>query len=379
MPEPSEDARRHSTRLGEIIRTEIDTAGGWIDFARFMELALYAPGLGYYVAGATKFGGDGDFVTAPEISPLFGRTLARQIAQILDGSGGQVLELGAGSGTMAADVLDELQRMDRLPERYLILETSPQLVERQQRTLQQKLPVLKGRVEWVSTLPQNFDGVIVANEVLDALPVHVVAWRENGVFQRGVSWTDGLVWSERLLQPGQLRDAAEAIAAEAGYVSEISLVVSALVRSLSAALRKGALLLIDYGFGRREYYHPQRAHGTLMCHYRHRAHDDPFFLPGLQDLTAHVDFTAVAEAGIDAGMKMLGYTTQAQFLVNSGITGLLAQHAQDAAIARIALTAGVQKLLSPAEMGEQFKVIALGRGIDGPLIGFTSGDKSRLL
>ena len=216
LPEPSEDARRHSTRLGEIIRTEIDTAGGWIDFARFMELALYAPGLGYYVAGATKFGGDGDFVTAPEISPLFGRTLARQIAQILDGSGGQVLELGAGSGAMAAYVLGELQRMDRLPGRYLILETSPQLAERQQRTLQEKRPALKNQVEWIGTLPQNFDGVIVANEVLDALPVHVVAWRENGVFQRGVSWTDGLVWSERLLQPGQLRDAAEAIAAEAG-------------------------------------------------------------------------------------------------------------------------------------------------------------------
>ena len=379
LPEPSEDARRHSARLGETIRAEIDAAGGWIDFARFMELALYAPGLGYYVAGATKLGGDGDFVTAPEISPLFGRTLARQIAQILDGSGGQVLELGAGSGAMAADVLGELQRMDRLPGRYLILETSPQLAERQQRTLQEKRPALKNQVEWIGTLPQNFDGVIVANEVLDALPVHVVAWRENGVFERGVSWKEGLVWSEQLLQAGPLHDAAEAIGVEAGYVSEISLVVSALVRSLSAALHKGALLLIDYGFGRREYYHPQRAHGTLMCHYRHRAHGDPFFLPGLQDLTAHVDFTAVAEAGIDAGMKMLGYTTQAQFLVNSGITGLLAQHAQDAAIARIALTAGVQKLLSPAEMGELFKVIALGRGIDGPLIGFTSGDKSRLL
>ena len=379
LPEPSEDARRHSTRLGEAIRVEIDSAGGWIGFARFMELALYAPGLGYYVAGATKLGGDGDFVTAPEISPLFGRTLARQIAQILEGSAGHVLELGAGSGAMAADVLAELQQLDRLPERYLILETSPQLAERQQRTLQEKRPALKNQVEWIGTLPQNFDGVIVANEVLDALPVHVVAWRENGVFERGVSWKEGLVWSEQLLQAGPLHDAAEAIGVEAGYVSEISLVVSALVRSLSAALRKGALLLIDYGFGRREYYHPQRAHGTLMCHYRHRAHGDPFFLPGLQDLTAHVDFTAVAEAGIDAGMKMLGYTTQAQFLVNSGITGLLAQHAQDAAIARIALTAGVQKLLSPAEMGELFKVIALGRGIDGPLIGFTSGDKSRLL
>ncbi len=278
-----------------------------------MELALYAPGLGYYVAGSTKLGGDGDFVTAPEISPLFGRTLARQIAQVLESSGGEVLELGAGSGAMAADILGELQRTGCLPARYLILETSPQLVERQRLALRQKLPALTARIEWIGMLPQNFDGIIVANEVLDALPVHVVAWREEGVFERGVGWKDGLVWSERLLPPGPLRDAAAATGVGAGYVSEISLVAPALVRSLSAALRKGALLLIDYGFGRREYYHPQRASGTLMCHYRHRAHGDPLFLPGLQDLTAHVDFTAIAEAGIDAGMKLLGYTTQAQF------------------------------------------------------------------
>jgi SAM-dependent MidA family methyltransferase len=379
LPEPSNDARRHSARLSEAIRQDIDNAGGWIGFARFMELALYAPGLGYYVAGAAKLGGEGDFVTAPEVSPLFGRTLARQVEQLLEGSAGRVLELGAGSGTMAADVLGELQKVDRLPQRYLILETSPQLVERQQHTLQERHPALKERIEWISALPKNFEGVVIANEVLDALPVHLVAWRQDGLHERGVGWKDGFVWLERPLPPGTLRSAAGAIGAQADYVSEISVVAPALVRSLSAALRKGALLLIDYGFGRREYYHPQRSLGTLMCHYRHRAHDDPFFLPGLQDLTAHVDFTAVAEAGIDAGLKLLGYTTQAQFLVNSGITQLLEQHSAGAATARFALTAGVQKLLSPAEMGELFKVIALGRGIDGPLIGFASGDKSRLL
>lgn len=379
LPEPSEDARRHSDRLSQLIRDEIESGGGWISFARFMELALYAPGLGYYVAGATKLGGEGDFVTAPEISPLFGKTLARQIAQILERTDGNILELGAGSGAMAADVLDELHALDRPPRRYLILETSPQLAERQRQTLQQRQPALKDRVEWISALPENFDGVIIANEVLDALPVHLVAWRKNGLFERGVRWTDGFAWAERPLLPGALRSVAETIGAQAGYVSEISLLAPALVRSLAAALRKGALLLIDYGFGRREYYHPQRAQGTLMCHYRHRAHDDAFFLPGLQDLTAHVDFTAVAEAGIDAGLKMLGYATQAQFLINSGITGLLERHAEDAPVARFALTASVQKLLSPAEMGELFKVMALGRGIDGPLLGFASGDKSRLL
>jgi len=379
LPEPSDDARRHSDRLSAAIRQEIETAGGRISFARFMELALYAPGLGYYVAGAAKLGGDGDFMTAPEISPLFGETLARQIAQLLELDGGQVLELGAGSGAMAADVLGELRNIDRLPQRYLILETSPQLVERQRRTLQQRQPALKDRIEWISTLPENFDGAVIANEVLDALPAHLVVWRRDGLYERGVSWKNGFVWSERPLPPGTLRSAAEAIGAQPDYASEISLLAPALVRSLSAALRKGALLLIDYGFGRREYYHPQRAQGTLMCHYRHRAHDDPFFLPGLQDLTAHVDFTAIAEAGIDAGLKLLGFTTQAQFLVNSGITKLLEQRSAGATTSRFALTAGVQKLLSPAEMGELFKVIALGRGIDGPLLGFASGDKSRLL
>ena len=379
LPEPSADARCHSERLSETIRREIDTAGGWIGFARFMELALYAPALGYYVAGAAKLGGDGDFVTAPEISPLFGGTLARQIAELLPRAGGDVLELGAGSGAMAAEMLGELNNVDRLPRRYLILETSPPLVQRQQHTLRKRHPALKDRIEWISALPDNFEGVVIANEVLDALPGHLVAWRQDGLYERGVAWKDGFVWLERPLRPGPLRSAAEAIGAEADYVSEISLVAPALVRSLSAALRKGALLLIDYGFGRREYYHPQRAQGTLMCHYRHRAHADPFFLPGLQDLTVHVDFTSIAEAGIDSGLKLLGYTTQAQFLINCGITQLLDQQSAAAASSRFALTAGVQKLLSPAEMGELFKVIALARGIDGPLIGFASGDKSRLL
>jgi SAM-dependent MidA family methyltransferase len=207
----------------------------------------------------------------------------------------------------------------------------------------------------------------------------LVAWRAEDIHERGVSWDDGFFWAERIVEPGVLREEADKIAAPAGYVSEISLVAPALVRSLSSALRKGMLLLIDYGFGRREYYHPQRSGGTLMCHYRHRVHDDPFYLPGLQDLTAHVNFTAVAEAGIDAGLTLLGYTTQAQFLVNSGIIELLGHPSADAPIPRLTLTAGVQKLLSPAEMGELFKVIALGRGIEGPLIGFASGDKSRLL
>jgi SAM-dependent MidA family methyltransferase len=379
LPGPSQDARRHSDRLCAAIRGEIDRAGGWIGFARFMELALYAPGQGYYVAGAAKLGGEGDFVTSPEISPVFARALAQQIAELLELSGGDVLELGAGSGILAADLLLELRSLGRLPRRYQILEVSPQLARRQQSTIAQRMPELACRMEWLTALPENFEGVVFANEVLDALPVHLVVWLEDGIYERGVGWNEAFVWLERPLPPGALRDAAEATGVEAQYISEISLAVPALVRTLSEALRRGALLLIDYGFGRREYYHPQRTRGTLMCHYRHRAHDDPFFLPGLQDLTAHVDFTAVAEAGIGGGLKLLGYTTQAQFLINCGIAQLLDRYPPDAAASRFALTAGVQKLLSPAEMGEVFKVIALGRGIEAPLTGFASGGKSRLL
>lgn len=379
LPEPAADARLHSDRLTALIREDIRAAGGWITFARFMELALYAPGFGYYVAGAAKLGADGDFVTAPEISSLFGRTLARQLAQLLETGNDEVLELGAGSGVMAADALGELHALDRLPRRYLILEPSPQLAQRQRETLRRKQPALCDRVEWLATLPENLNGVIVGNEVLDALPVHVVAWRRAGLFERGVSWQDGFAWVEQPLAPGELHRVAESIDVAEDYVSEISLAGPALVRSLAGALRRGALLLVDYGFGQREFFHPQRSTGTLMCHYRHRAHTDPFFLPGLQDVTAHVDFTAIAGAGIDAGLKLHGYTTQAHFLINCGITGLLEAPAEGDSVARYAAMAGAQKLLSPAEMGELFRVIALSRGVHVPLIGFASGDKSRLL
>jgi SAM-dependent MidA family methyltransferase len=292
-------------------------------------------------------------------------------------TGGDVLELGAGSGAMAADVLAELRSLDCLPRRYLILETSPQLAQRQRDLLRQRQPAWSERVEWVVALPQGFDGVIMANEVLDALPVHLVAWREAGLYERGVGWNGDFVWVERPLRAGSVHDAARSIGAQPPYLSEVALMGPALVRSLAASLHAGALLLIDYGFGQREYYHPQRSQGTLMCHYRHRAHADPFYLPGLQDITAHVDFTALAQAGIDAGLALLGYTTQAQFLINNGITRLLEQ--AGAQQGGFSLAAGAQTLLSPAEMGELFKVIALGRGIEVPLAGFATGDKSRLL
>ena len=375
LPSPDDDAREHSARVFRHIRKRIASEGGWIPFAVFMDLALHAPGLGYYAAGAQKFGAPGDFVTAPEMTPLFGRCVARQVAQVLELTGGDIVELGAGSGALAVDMLDELERLDRVPKRYRILEPSPDLAQRQQHKVRQSISSLAGRVEWIETLPDKFSGVIIANEVLDALPVHLVAWREDGLFERGVTFRDdSLAWEER--EAGEsLAVAVNEIAVSAPYLSEISPGVNALVAGLAERIRRGAVFLIDYGFGRSEYYHPQRSGGTLMCHYRHRAHVDPFFLPGLQDITAHVDFTAVATAGVEAGCSLAGYTTQAQFLLNSGITDLLAQTPVERSAEYLPQAAAVQKLVSPAEMGELFKVLALSRGIDAPLLGFAEGDR----
>ncbi|MFY9260466.1 MAG: SAM-dependent methyltransferase [Gallionella sp.] len=375
LPEPA--AAEHSARLTALIQQEIAALCGWISFARFMALALYAPALGYYTAGSHKLGAAGDFITAPELSHLFGQTLARQMVQIMAGSAPFVLELGAGSGKLAADMLAELDALGSLPERYYILEVSADLRARQQERLQ---PRWADRVVWLDSLPDSFSGAIVANEVLDALPVHLVEWRENGVQERGVAMDEmGFIWQTRDIADPDLLAAAQAIAAPAPYLSEICLAARGLIHSLATRLQQGAMLWIDYGFGAREYYHSQRNSGTLMCHYRHYAHDDPFFLPGLQDLTAHVNFTDIAECGIDAGLELLGYTNQAFFLINAGITDLLKNTSPDDVRAYAPLSAQLQKLTSPAEMGELFKVIALGKNLTQPLMGFVRGDLSRLL
>jgi len=381
LPTPSAEQLAHSTRLVETIRDEIAAHGGWISFARYMQLALYASGLGYYSAGAKKFGTDGDFVTAPEISPLFARTLTRQVAQVLAASGGEVLELGAGTGRLAAQLLLELQRLEVLPQRYCILEVSAYLREIQRETLAELLPVeLLQRVQWLETLPASFTGLVFGNEVLDALPVPILAWREDGIFERGLAWQDGrLVWQERPLSDSKLLQAAQLLALPAGYVSEICPAAHGLVASLAQLLECGALLFIDYGFPRREYYHPQRASGTLMCHYRQYAHDDPLLYPGLQDITAHVDFTAVAEAGTAHGLQLLGYASQAQFLINCGITDLLTEVSPADMTAYLPLAAQAQKLLSPAEMGELFKAIIFGKKLQLLPLGFARGDKRHAL
>lgn len=381
LPLPSPEAQNHSRQLSGLIQHDIALQGGWIPFSRFMELALYAPGLGYYAAGASKFGAAGDFTTAPEISSLFGRTLAKQLAEIMASSGtAQILELGAGSGKLALDILTELEQLEQLPEKYLILEVSADLRERQQALLQNHLPRLLGRVQWLDVLPAKISGAVLGNEVLDALPVHLLNWSGAHIYERGVSCNGSrFTWEDRLPETTALLELAQQISVPDYYLSEISLTVRGLVGTLCERLTNGAILFFDYGFGAREYYHPQRSSGTLMCHYRHHAHDDPFFLVGLQDITAHVDFTAVAESAIDHGAHLLGYTSQAHFLVNGGITDFIRDISPDNLREYLPLSAQIQKLTSPAEMGELFKVIALGKGIDSALSNFLAGDKSRLL
>jgi len=375
LPEPRPDAREHSNRVAEHIRSEITASGGWISFARYMELALYAPGLGYYSAGARKLGKAGDFVTAPEISPLYGQTLARQVKQVLEAGFDEVLEVGAGSGALAATLLEELERSGRAPRNYLILELSADLRERSRDTLAARVPHLLERVAWLNRLPPVFSGVVLGNEVLDAMPAHVVRVQSGKVEEGGVGVrNDRLNWSWRLASGGPL-DAARALKLPEGFRTEIQLAAQGFVRSLSGVLEKGVAFFVDYGFPQKEYYHPQRKDGTLMCHYRHHAHADPFFLPGLQDITSHVDFSAMARAAREGGLEVAGYTSQAQFLVNCGITEVMSRTPAEDVAKFLPLANQANRLMSPAEMGELFKVIALARGFSRPLLGFGEGDK----
>ncbi|MDP2030938.1 MAG: SAM-dependent methyltransferase [Thiobacillus sp.] len=380
LPNPSPDALAHSQRVTAHLQSLIQQAGGWISFAQFMEAALYAPGLGYYAAGAMKFGAAGDFVTAPELTQLFGRTLAHAIAPVLRDTGGDILELGAGSGRLAVDMLGELAQLDALPARYCILEVSADLRARQQERIARERPGLAGRVQWLDTLPTQFSGVILGNEVLDALPVELVHWTETGPQVRGVM-LDGerFAWQNRTIDDPILRARADTLNLAPGYLSEISLASDALIASLAHSLQRGLILLIDYGFAASEYYHPQRHMGTLRAHYRHHALDDPFYLPGLCDLTAHVDFSAVARAGTDAGLDLAGYSSQANFLLNAGLTELLMQTPPTDAAAFLPQSNAVQRLVSPAEMGDLFKVIALTKGELPQLTGFARGDRRHAL
>lgn len=388
LPVPDAEAQAHSEQLQQVIKQAIDNNGGSILFSQFMQMALYEPRLGYYVAGARKFGESGDFVTAPEISPLFSRCLARQSKQVLDEIGqGDILEFGAGTGTMASDLLLELERLESLPEQYFIMELSPDLKQRQRQTLEQRAPHLLSRVSWLDALPTSgFNGVILANEVVDAMPVELLHFDDKAVQQRYVGYDEtGFFWLDQALKNSELAERLTTVEKEVGdvfcpgYVTEFNLAQTGWVNSIAGMLEKGVALLIDYGFPQHEYYHPDRGMGTLMCHYRHRAHSDPLTLVGLQDLTAHVDFSALAQAAFDSGMDVMGYTSQAQFLLATGITELAAEIDSADTLPYLKMTQQIKKLTLPNEMGELFKVLAVGRGMSGSLQGFMLQDRRQRL
>ncbi|HFD92780.1 MAG TPA: SAM-dependent methyltransferase [Gammaproteobacteria bacterium] len=389
LPAPDPQAQAHSGRLCELILREIAGAGGRIPFAHYMDLALYAPGLGYYSAGRQKFGEAGDFVTAPEISPLFSRCVARQCAQVLEEvEGGDILEFGAGSGVMARDILEWLEEAGRLPGRYLMLEPSAELRARQEATLRERLPHLMTRVAWLDRLPDGGGyGVVLANEVLDAMPVHRLLKREQGLRELYVTGgSDGrFAYCEGPLSHGALAEYMASAFPEAtmsalpdGYVFDVNLAASAWIGSLAGLLQKGLALIIDYGYPRHEYYHPQRGNGTLKCFYHHRSHDDPLILPGLQDITAHVDFTALAESAHGQGLTVAGYTTQAAFLEACGIADMVAFDDGDP-LSNVDQARQIRQLMLPGEMGEVFKVLGLTRGLKGPLLGFETREYTHKL
>jgi len=385
LPEPDDVAMAHSQRLRAVIDARIKAASGVISFSEYMNIALYEPGLGYYMAGAAKFGAQGDFITAPEASPLFGQALAMQIDEVLDAVGGSVLELGAGSGKLAQSILGALCGGDfthRAEFRYFILEPSAELAQRQQQLLDASLPAdVVSRVEWLNALPENFQGVILANEVMDALPVERFHSSSQGLMQVCV----GADLTEQLRPASDaLTKAIAAIEVDLdmpmaeGYQSEVCTLLAPWVHSVAGALTQGALLLIDYGYPRSEYYSAERVTGTLSCYYRHRMHDDPFFMPGLQDITAHVDFTAVVEAAMACELELLGYASQAAFLLDNELLGLAdtVRAGLESEMDRIALAQQIKVLTLPGEMGERFQVMALGKGYDRPLRGFRSQDLS---
>ncbi|HEY1607679.1 MAG TPA: SAM-dependent methyltransferase [Paraburkholderia sp.] len=406
LPVPEPTALAQSEALAATIRAEIAATGGWLPFDRYMERALYAPGLGYYSGGARKFGWRGDdgsdFVTAPELSPLFAATLARAVGEALAASGtAHLMEFGAGTGKLAAGLLAALDTAGVPLESYSIVELSGELRARQRETIEAKAPALAARVRWLDALPSQFEGVIVGNEVLDAMPVRLFSRRDAVWHERGVVATEtgadapanananasarAFAFSDRPLN--RARDTGSdsvpaAIDGSDDYVTETHDAALAFTRTVCAMLVRGVAFFIDYGFPRHEYYHAQRTQGTLMCHYRHRSHDDPFLYPGLQDITSHLDFTGIAEAGVEAGATLIGYTSQARFLMNAGITEVLSEIDPGDVERFLPAANAVQKLVSEAEMGELFKVIAFARGFDAtaaPLSALSRGDRTHTL
>ena len=394
LPVPDREALAISQELSTRIAAEMARHGGWLSFARYMEMALYEPGLGYYSNPGQVFGAAGDFVTAPELTPLFGATLARQVSPWLKdpalvGSGQVVLEVGGGSGMLAAQLLNALDNVGHHEVRYLILELSAERREHQRQTLKSLAPGLMDRVGWLETFPESFAGVVVANELLDAMPVQLFEWQadaEAALQEMGVTWVDGqFAWAPRPAD-AVLTETVAALRNRLGpegaqwhspYRSEICPAQQAWMRTLADCMTAGVVMLLDYGFAAPEYYHPQRDQGTLMCHYRHRSHADPFLWPGLSDITAHVDFTALARSATAEGFSLVGYTSMAAFLLNAGLLDELADLPREPESFWFAQAQAVQQLISEAEMGELFKVIAFEKNLReaASVLGF-GGDRA---
>ena len=374
LPTPSATALAASQALCQLICDEIDQAHGWLPFSRFMEQALYAPQYGYYTGGTHKIGSAGDFITAPTLSPLFGQALARQLHALLPQTAGNLYEFGAGTGDLALTLLQHLP--SDVLQHYYIIELSPELAERQRQTIAQALPHLANKVSHLNTLPNHFNGIIIGNEVLDAMPVEVVCHEPHGFMHMGVSHQQQqFYWqAQTLTQPHLLHAAQSYFPPNTPYTSELHPAQYAFIRTLADKLTCGGIIMIDYGFDAAQYYHPQRNQGTLIGHYRHHSIHDPFFHVGLTDLTAHINFTDIAQAGTDGGLDLIGYTSQSHFLLNLGITDLLAQTGEVGSPAYIQASAALHKLIGQHEMGELFKVIAFGRDIDVDWQGFVYGD-----
>ncbi len=383
LPVPDQDALNQSEKLIECIKAALYEQGGTISFDEYMRLALYEPGLGYYSAGSRKFGSKGDFVTAPELSPIFSQCLAHQCVQILNDLGtGTILELGAGTGSMARDILLELEKQNSLPDKYLILEVSADLKQRQQENLTETIPHLLERVVWLDTLPEEgISGVILANEVLDALPVKRFKKSATGFKEMKVGlgdnqfiWVESDAEEELINSLHRLEEGQPALFPE-NYISEINTPLEQWLKGLDSVLNKGVMLFIDYGYSAAEYYHPERMDGSLLCHYRHRVHTDPFYYPGLQDITSSVNFTAAAESADAIGLHVSGYTNQTYFLFGCGLEELLADMNQLDIKAQTKIAQQVRILTMPEEMGERFKVMALTKEYDHVLRGFALMDQ----
>ncbi len=386
LPEPDSESAQHSARVAQYIRDKIAAAGGRISFAEYMHHALYAPGLGYYSAGTTKFGEGGDFITAPEISSVFGHVLARQCAEIFaQVDNPSILEFGAGSGKLAVDLLRKLAELDALPVSYSILEVSADLRERQESYLNDHIPGLVDRVSWLDKIPGEHAGVIVANEVLDALPVERFVRRAGRIMQICITADAGTFSVVEREAPERLAGAVASIESglgrtlPEGFRSEICLAVPAWIADLSGILKKGAAFLFDYGVSQREYYADERSGGWLRCHFRHRAHNDPLIQPGIQDLTSWVNFSAVAEAAVDGGFGVMGFITQAQFLIGGGLEQELADFTELPIDAQLKLSGQVKLLTLPGEMGENFKCLGLSRGDITAPSSFNSADRTMSL